>query len=80
MSPANARKQANARARTYRERMRAKGLRQVTVWAIDTRSPEFAAEAARQSRLTDQEPGLEEDMAFLEACAADWGPWDDDSA
>ena len=37
--------------RRYRERMRARGLRQIQLWVPDTRSPEFAAECRRQSLL-----------------------------
>jgi Protein of unknown function (DUF3018) len=37
--------------RRYRERMRAKGLRQIQLWVPDTRSPDFAAECRRQSLL-----------------------------
>jgi hypothetical protein len=35
---------------TYRQRMRAAGLRPVQVWVPDTRSPEFAEACRRQSR------------------------------
>jgi|GEM_PF-1271290 len=66
------------RARTYRERMRAKGLRQVTIWAIDTRSPEFRAEAARQSQLIAESEQEADDLAWLESVQVDWGPYETD--
>ncbi len=36
------------KVRAHRERLRAQGLRPLQVWVPDTRSPKFAAEAARQ--------------------------------
>lgn len=55
------------KVRDYRARMRAKGMRQITLWVPDTRTPEFAAEARRQSLLVAQSEGEAEDMAFIEA-------------
>lgn len=49
--------------RSYRERMRARGLRPVTLWVPDTRSPEFQAEVRRQSLVAAQHP---EEQAVLE--------------
>ena len=37
------------KVRTYRERMRARGLRPVQIWVPDTRRAAFRAEAHRQS-------------------------------
>jgi hypothetical protein len=53
--------------RRYRERMRAKGLRQIQLWVPDTRSPEFAAECRRQSLLVADDPAEEVIMDELEA-------------
>ncbi|MBL8597068.1 MAG: antitoxin MazE family protein [Devosia sp.] len=39
------------RAQKYRETMRAKGMRLVQKWVIDTQTPEFKAEARRQSLI-----------------------------
>jgi hypothetical protein len=39
------------KVRAHRERLRAQGLRPIQVWVPDTRSPKFAKEASRQSRL-----------------------------
>lgn len=52
---------------TYRDRLAAQGLRLVEVWVPDTSSPEFAAEAHRQSLLVGCSPHAEEDQAFVEA-------------
>lgn len=40
--------------RAYRERKKALGLRQIRKWVVDTRTPEFLAEARRQAALADQ--------------------------
>lgn len=58
--------------RAHRQRLRAKGLRPVQFWVPDVRTPEFKAEAARQSRLVAASPEEADVIAFIEA-AADWG-------
>ena len=64
---------AARRVAAYRKRMREKGLVQKTIWTLDTRSPEFVAEAERQSlALAANDPGGDEWMAFLEAGGLDW--------
>jgi hypothetical protein len=65
--PVARRKSSAAKVRAYRARMRAKGMRQIQIWVPDTRSPEFAAEAERQSRLVANSPGEAEDQAFVDA-------------
>ena len=55
-----------------RARLRAQGLRPVTLWLPDTRSPRFAAECRRQSRLLRDDPSEAEALDAIEA-AADWG-------
>lgn len=52
--------------RRYRERMRAKGLRQIQLWVPDTRSPQFAAECRRQSLLVAEDPAEQTIMDELE--------------
>ncbi len=64
----------NARDKVTRHRakLRAQGLRPVQIWVPDTRSPEFVAEALRQSKLvaaSEQEP---EDQAFVDAISVKW--------
>ena len=47
--------------------MRRQGLRPIQFWVPDTRSPEFAAEAHRQSLLVARSPYAEEDQAFVDS-------------
>jgi len=51
--------------RSYRERMRAKGLRPVTIWVPDTRSPEFQAEVRRQSLALRDDPHEQEVLDWI---------------
>lgn len=59
------------KVRAYRKRMRAKGLRLVQMWLPDTRTPEFAAEAHRQSLLANTSPFAAEDQAWVDSIS-DW--------
>lgn len=59
------------KVRAYRRRMRAKGLRLVQMWLPDTRTPEFAAEAHRQSLLANTSPYAAEDQAWVDS-VSDW--------
>jgi hypothetical protein len=62
--------------RRYRDRMRAKGLRQIQLWVPDTRSPAFAAECRRQSLLVADDPAEDALMDELERLQdlAGWRP------
>jgi hypothetical protein len=64
---AEGKRKSREKARAYRERMRAKGLRPVQLWLPDTRTPEFAAEAHRQSLAVANSPTEAEDQAFIDA-------------
>ena len=55
------------KVRDYRARMRAKGMKLVQFWVPDTGSPQFKAEALRQSRLAARSPHEAEDQAFLDS-------------
>ncbi|MSP82184.1 MAG: DUF3018 family protein [Alphaproteobacteria bacterium] len=59
-------KASRDKVRAYRERLRAQGLRPVQRWVIDTRSPEFAAEAHRQSLAIARSKHEAEDQAFID--------------
>lgn len=59
------------RHRAYRERLKARGLRQIVLWVPDTRRPEFANEMRRQLALVEGSPEDRENLAFIEA-VADW--------
>lgn len=55
------------KVRNYRARMRAKGMKLVQVWVPDVNSPEFKAQARRESRAMAQSPTEAEDQAFLDS-------------
>lgn len=63
------------RVSDYRQRMRERGYRPVQIWVPDVRTPEFAAEARRQSTLVAAADRRGDDQAFIEAVSA---PWDDE--
>jgi DNA-binding LacI/PurR family transcriptional regulator len=70
---ARATKPASSRERLkeYRARMRAQGLRPVTFWVPDVTSPEFIAQAHRESLAVANSPTAAEDQAFIDA-VTDW--------
>jgi hypothetical protein len=47
--------------------MRARGFRLVQMWLPDTNTPEFAAEARRQSLIANSSPFAAEDQAWVDA-------------
>jgi hypothetical protein len=54
------------RMASYRQRMRAAGLRPVQIWVPDTRSPDFADKCHRQARaVAADDPAGEELMRFV---------------
>lgn len=59
------------RHRAYRDRLKARGLRQVVLWVPDTRRPGFAEEMRRQLALVEGSEADRETLAFTLA-AADW--------
>lgn len=63
------------RVRAHRERLRRRGLRPIQIWVPDVNSPEFAAEAHRQSALAAASPHADDDQAFADALQAP--AWDD---
>jgi hypothetical protein len=57
---------------SYRQRMRAAGLRPVQIWVPDTRSPDFVEICHRQARaVTASDPAGDELMRFV-ADMQDW--------
>ena len=48
-------------------RLRAQGMRPIQIWVPDVHSPEFAAEARRQSLLVAQSPEEAEIQAFIDS-------------
>ncbi len=68
MTATTARKRGSRdKVRTYRERMRARGLRPIQIWVPDTRTVTFRAEAHRQSLAVAQSAHAREDQDFIDA-------------
>ncbi len=65
-------KSSRDKVRAHRERLRRQGLRPIQIWVPDVRSPEFAAEAHRQSLLIANSPQEKDDQAFIDSIS-DWG-------
>jgi hypothetical protein len=59
------------RVGSYRQRLRRQGLRPVQIWVPDVRSPEFAAEAHRQSAAVAVSEHANDDQAFIDAASLD---------
>lgn len=68
----SARKAATTRRKVqaHRDRLRAQGLRPIQIWVPDTRAPEFAAQAARQSRLVAASSHAADDQGFVDAVSS----------
>ena len=60
-------KSSRDKVRAYRARLRAQGLKPIQIWVPDVNSPEFIAEAHRQSKLLAESPYAKEDQAFVDA-------------
>ena len=67
------RKAATSRQKVsaHRKRLRAQGLRPIQIWVPDTRAPEFAAQASRQSRLVASSSHAADDQAFIDSLSAE---------
>jgi len=55
------------KVRAHRMRLRALGMRPITMWVPDMRSPKFAAEARRQCLLANNSPYAAEDQAWVDS-------------
>jgi hypothetical protein len=66
-------KSSRDKVKAYRERMRRRGMKLIQIWVPDPKSPYFAAEARRQSRLIAESPHEKEDQAFIDA-VSEWKP------
>ena len=60
------------KVRAHRERLRKQGLRPIQIWVPDVRSPEFAAEARRQSLAVANSPQEKDDQDFIDSISI-WG-------
>ena len=67
-------KSSRDKVRAHRARLRAEGLRPVQIWVPDTRSPEFAKQAHRESLAIAMSTHEADDQAFIDAISA---PWDE---
>ena len=67
MAGSDERKATREKVRAYRERLRRQGLRPIQIWVPDVRSPEFQAEAHRQSVAVASSPHEADDQAFIDA-------------
>lgn len=64
-------RQSRDKVRAHRDRLRQQGLRPIQIWVPDVRSPEFAAEAHRQSAAVAASAHAEDDQAFIDAIQRD---------
>jgi Protein of unknown function (DUF3018) len=60
-------KPSRDKVRAYRKRMRKQGLRPIQIWVPDMRSPDFAADAHRQSLSAARSPHAKDEQEFLDA-------------
>ncbi len=67
MSASRQPRSSREKVRAHRERLRQQGLRPIQIWVPDVRSPEFIAEAHRQSLAVAQSVHAREDQAFIDA-------------
>lgn len=71
MPSSTAAKSNAAKVAKHRARLRRLGLRPVQIWVADTRAPNFASEAHRQSLAAAKSRHAKRDMDFVES-AAEW--------
>ena len=67
MSTAKKRRSTRDKVRSYRARMRARGLRPIQIWVPDTRTEAFRRQAHRQSLAVARSKHADEDQAFIDA-------------
>ena len=66
MPPTAKRTAASNKMKAHRDRLRAQGLRPIQIWVPNTRAPEFAKEARRQSRLAARSRHAGDDQSFVD--------------
>ena len=67
MTTSEKRRGMRDKVRTYRQRLRARGLRPIQIWVPDTRTAAFSAEAHRQSLAVAASAHAWEDQDFIDA-------------
>ncbi|MEP6560262.1 MAG: antitoxin MazE family protein [Nakamurella sp.] len=60
------------RVREHRDKLRKQGLRPVQFWVPDVRTPEFAAEAHRQSLAIANGEHEAQEQAWVDEASIDW--------
>lgn len=60
-----AKRDVGKRVAEHRVRLREQGLRPLQIWVPDTRAPQFAEEAHRQSALAASSGNASDDQAFV---------------
>lgn len=70
---ASKRQGSRDKVRTYRERMRARGMRPVQVWVVDTRTASFRRAAHRQSLAVAGSAHERGDQEFIDAISDSGG-------
>lgn len=70
MGSSSRQKSSRDKVRAHRERLRQAGLRPIQIWVPDVRSPEFVAEAHRQSLAAANSRYAKEDQDFVDAISA----------
>jgi hypothetical protein len=71
MSPSPSPKSSRDKVRAHRERLKRQGLRPIQIWVPDVRSPDFQAEAHRQSEAVALGVMEADDQAFIDAASDD---------
>ncbi|MEI7871258.1 MAG: antitoxin MazE family protein [Alphaproteobacteria bacterium] len=64
-------KPAGDKVRTYRERLRAQGLRPIQIWVPDVRMRSFRSQARRQSLKVAASGHAHDDQAFIDS-VSEW--------
>lgn len=72
MAPPEEKPTSARRVAAHRRRLRAQGLRPIQIWVPDVHSPEFTAEAHRQSLLIAASEAEPVDQAWVDAASVDW--------
>lgn len=65
--PSTRKQRQRKKVQSYRDRMRARGLRPVQIWVPDTRTAAFAEAAHRQSLAVAGSAHEHDDQAFIDA-------------
>jgi hypothetical protein len=65
------RRDSREKVKSYRDRMRARGLRPIQIWVPDTRTARFAEEAHSQSLAVAKSAREREDQTFIDEIADD---------